>query len=275
MQKSGDSKLSAAAAEITTLPSIGFLAIGDEVVQGYTQNTNLIDLSDALRSLGARIGCSLAVRDHKESIVRAIEFLEASGCSLIITCGGLGPTHDDMTRFALAEALELPLETSQEAVAMIERSLIRRDRVGLPMQEVQALMPVGAQALENMTGIAPAWLIEHAGRRYLSLPGPPKEFNPYIQDYLIPKIEAWGYSGAERCWQLGCIGISESIIAEFLKDQDLSFEWGIYTAAERKVYIRIFCSDRTKTKRGEAAQALYQKLLGRFTRESLIEVTYI
>ncbi|GAH34767.1 unnamed protein product, partial [marine sediment metagenome] len=102
------------------IKTVGILAIGNEVLDGLVLDTNSNWMELQLVALGLQIKRLVSVRDEIEEIGKALEFaMEA--CDVVITSGGLGPTHDDMTLKAIAVALGLEVSQNAEALAIVER----------------------------------------------------------------------------------------------------------------------------------------------------------
>ena len=111
----------------------------------------------------------------------------------MVFTGGLGPTSDDLTREAVAETLDLPLDEDPETIERLERRFARR---GMPMpanNRKQALVPRGAEVLANDKGTAPGLLIDHAGKLIVLLPGPPREMKPMLEALLRGRMA--GFAG--------------------------------------------------------------------------------
>ncbi|HMP78947.1 MAG TPA: molybdopterin-binding protein [Pirellulaceae bacterium] len=196
------------------------LAIGDELTTGVRTDTNSAWLSQRLAEIGWRVVRHTTVADEHAAIVSA--FAEAVQRSrIVISTGGLGPTADDLTRQALAQAADVPLVRCTELVDHI-RSLFARS--GRPMPEsnlVQADLPEGSQAIPNAHGTAPGvdMLISRRGHaaRVFCLPGVPAEMREMWERYVAPAIADW--SGDGQVWlphTINCFGAGESQIESML-----------------------------------------------------------
>jgi nicotinamide-nucleotide amidase len=109
-------------------------------------------------------------------------------CDIIVTCGGLGPTEDDITREVIASVLSIDLELDVAHVDLMKKRWQAR---GLLMPETnvkQAYLPKDSIKLNNVHGTAPGSLIEYKKKKIFILPGPPREFIPLVQDELIPRV---------------------------------------------------------------------------------------
>tara|TARA_B100000902_G_C27304357_1_gene914576 strand:- start:1189 stop:2394 length:1206 start_codon:yes stop_codon:yes gene_type:complete len=166
---------------------IGLLSVGTEILLGDTVNTNLSKLGNELYNSGNSLTHEITVSDNELEIIAGFHFL-MENCDVVITCGGLGPTEDDITREVIAKNLNIELELDDEHVTFMKKRWQAR---GLMMPETnikQAYLPKGSTKLNNTQGTAPGSLLEIDGKKIFILPGPPREFIPLVQDELIPRI---------------------------------------------------------------------------------------
>ena len=201
---------------------IALLATGDEITTGDILNTNARDIARRLADHHMQTGVQMAVGDYLEEIEHAIHHLLDTHDGLIIT-GGLGPTSDDLTRFALAKALDLPL-VFEEAVWDAIVSRLRRYGHAHPPESnrQQALFPKNADIIQNSAGTAAGCASRYKGKPVFMLPGPPVECLPMIDNKVLPTLAADGFARPiqQKRWML--FGVSEGQIAETL-DQ-IAFE---------------------------------------------------
>ena len=175
---------------------IGLLTVGTEILLGDTLNTNLSSLGKILYNSGYSLSTELTVSDNEEDIIDGFKYLENKN-DLIILCGGLGPTEDDITKEVISKYLNLKLILDNRHVSWMEE---RWNSRGLKMPETnikQALVPDGAKKLINTKGTAPGLHLEINNKNVFILPGPPNEFIPIIKDELIPFLEN-KYKGNKR-----------------------------------------------------------------------------
>lgn len=165
------------------------VAVGAELLTPLRVDTNSLFLTGRLNELGIEVRVKTIVGDTCEDLSQV--FRHAFDRSdLVIMCGGLGPTDDDLTRAVVAEVLDLPLVEDERIVDHIRR---RFDSRGLRMPEInrrQAMVPRGAVALDNAHGTAPGLWIERQGKAVLLLPGPPRELEPMFDTLVRPRLMA-------------------------------------------------------------------------------------
>ena len=161
---------------------VGILIIGNEILDGVILDTNSNWLVARLRALALHIREFMTVRDEVPEIAKALMRMVEDGCDLIITTGGLGPTHDDKTLRGVASAFDLPLELNEDALRIVKRQYrIFYERGVIHTPEItearrkMALLPRGAQPLDNRIGGAPSVLLDRKDFTVICLPGVPAE----------------------------------------------------------------------------------------------------
>ena len=196
---------------------IEVVTIGDELLLGYTIDTNAAHLARTLAAEGVEISRRTTVGDTAEAIATGVrEALDRAGA--VITTGGLGPTSDDLTKPSIAALFGRGMVLDEEHLEWMRerfRTLFQR-----PMPEAnrqQAMLPEGARKLQNNHGSAPGiWLEDDRGRWVAMLPGVPREMRGMLADTLVPLIRE--RLGAERrvvrSRTLRTTGVGESFIAD-------------------------------------------------------------
>lgn len=162
------------------------LNVGDEVLTGKTINTNSSYLAIELEKLSINVEKVIIVGDGMEKIKKEIIDFKNSDYDILITTGGLGPTHDDLTKEAVCEALGLKLEINQKAKEKIERYFNNN----APSSNLkQAYFPSNAIILDNELGTADGAIIPHEGKHYIILVGPPYEMYPMFANGCIKYLK--------------------------------------------------------------------------------------
>lgn len=174
----------------------GIIAIGNELLDGKVLETNSNWMEIRLVKIGLEIRRLASVKDEIDEIGHALDFVRES-CDVIITSGGLGPTHDDMTLNAIATKLGVNLAENPEAIEIIKRqykTLHEKEIVqSADMTETRrkmAQLPEGSQALDNRVGGAPGVMIQDRGTTIFCLPGVPRELKFIFKDSVIPWLSS-------------------------------------------------------------------------------------
>ena len=192
------------------------LAVGTELTVGETTDTNSGELARALVSLGVTVMRISNLPDELATVVDALR-TALGRADLVVTTGGLGPTPDDLTREAVAEACgETPLV--DEATLEWLRGLWARRRQPFPeTNRKQAWVLPSGLMLANPNGTAPGWWVDRPdGRVIVTLPGPPREMRPMWANEVAPRLAARGVGVEREIRTLRLTGIGESMVAEQL-----------------------------------------------------------
>lgn len=198
---------------------VELLTIGDELLLGFTVDTNAAHLARELAAIGVGIRRRGTVGDVAEDIATAVrEALQRTGA--VITTGGLGPTSDDLTKPSIASIFGRGMRLDEEHVAWMEQRW--QQRFGRRMPEsnrAQAMLPEGATKLTNHHGSAPGiWLEDDRGRWVAMLPGVPREMRGMLADTLLPilqqRVSSQGVPTVVRSNTLRTTGVAESLLAD-------------------------------------------------------------
>ena len=189
------------------------IAVGSELLTPYRLDTNSLFLTEKLNSIGIEIRFKTVVGDVPEHLREAFSAALARS-PLIILIGGLGPTEDDINRQVVSQVLERPL---REIPEILERIAARYARTGrkMPQNNVrQALVPEGAEWLENRNGTAPGIWIEHDHKIVVMLPGPPQELEALFEQQCLPRLKKLVSGDQIRTRVLKVTGLPESEVDE-------------------------------------------------------------
>ena len=197
--------------------AIEVVTIGDELLLGFTVDTNAAHLSRELGADGFRIVRRTTCGDDADEIAAAVrDALERTGA--VITTGGLGPTSDDNTKASIAAIFGREMQFDEGIWARLVHMWKSRGWPGeVPeSNKRQAMVPAGATILENRHGSAPGiWLEDEQGRWVAMLPGVPREMRGMLADTLQPRLNARRGSQASlviRSRTVRTTGISESAL---------------------------------------------------------------
>lgn len=196
---------------------------GDELLRGDIVNSNQAYLGEKLLEVGLFATHALTVADNLGSIVEAIKAALAREPDVLLISGGLGPTEDDLTREAVAQALGVALEYRRELLQQITARFVFLSMNMPPSNRKQAALPVGATALP-FTGTAPGFWIEAGTTLIAALPGVSRELCTMWEEELAPIVRSrlstqTGSEGAGVIVRrLRVTGIGEGTLADALKD---------------------------------------------------------
>jgi nicotinamide-nucleotide amidase len=170
------------------MPDAEIIAVGSEMLTSQRIDTNSLFLTDHLNSLGVEVRRKLVIGDDRALLTGAVRHALLH-VEIVILTGGLGPTEDDVTRDAVAAALDRNLLFQKEIADSIEARFRLRGRVMPEINRRQAYVVAGAELLPNSNGTAPGQWIEHEGRLVILLPGPPGELKPLFEKECLPRLE--------------------------------------------------------------------------------------
>jgi nicotinamide-nucleotide amidase len=191
------------------------LSTGTELLRGRTIDTHLSLIARELEPLGVEIGFHATCPDDHRRLVEEIRIASARAPIVILT-GGLGPTEDDFTRAAAAEAFGRPLEFMPALWKEI-RARFRRFRI--PMAKInrrQAFVPRGARPLPNPNGSAPGFEIRSGPRLFFALPGPAREMLPMFRSRVLPRVAGLGLPRL-HIWESKVYGLPEGEVDQVVK----------------------------------------------------------
>jgi len=192
------------------------LSTGTELTTGEVADGNSVWLAAQLTGLNVEVEYQLTVGDNKQKLIWAIRQL-AEMVPLVVITGGLGPTPDDLTRFAIAEVANVQLIEKPELVKAIADFFERRRWQMKAINRVQACLPAGACGLENPIGTAPGISIQLATTTIFALPGVPREMRQMFVKHVRPWVCKKSPVQTHRI-KLRCTGTGESDIVHAIED---------------------------------------------------------
>lgn len=163
------------------------ITIGDEILLGSTLNTNAAFIGTQLFDINIPVVKTSVIGDDNLSILNEIKSA-SEVADLILITGGLGPTHDDVTRKSIVDFFKTELVDNNEVLEDIKALFEKRKRKLSPANIDQAKIPIIADAIRNSHGTAPGEWIEQDGKIYVVMPGVPYEMESMMQSYVIPKL---------------------------------------------------------------------------------------
>ena len=192
------------------------IAIGTELLLGNIANTDAQMISQGLSELGINVYYHTVVGDNPDRVRQAVD-IARSRADIIITTGGLGPTCDDLTKVALAEAFGKELIFHEPSAQRIRDRFTAMERPLTENNFQQAMVPEGCTVLDNDWGTAPGVAFEADGTHVILLPGPPKECEMMFRHRAVPYLKALS-DGVIASRTVKTFGIGESAAEALLRD---------------------------------------------------------
>ncbi len=194
-------------------PTLEIFSQGEEVVTGQIVDTNAAWLSEHAVTLGFTVTRHTAVGDKLDDLIALLQEISNRADCCICT-GGLGPTSDDLTAEAVAHAFGFPLEFDEIAFGQIKQFFTRRNRMMPESNRKQAMLPQGAERIDNVWGTAPGFSLK-AGRCWFAfLPGVPMEMRPMYLESIQPTLANRFLLRPGKLITLKTFGLGESAIQQ-------------------------------------------------------------
>jgi competence/damage-inducible protein CinA-like protein len=189
---------------------IEVICTGDEVLTGKTVNTNFTYVTQKLEDVGLSVKWETTVGDDREDLLLAFQ-LAGQRADAVIVNGGLGPTVDDLSQETAARAAGVELVLNEAWLARMEAFFARRSRVMPPNNRKQAMLPAGAEILDNPIGTACGFAVDIGKARFHFTPGVPRELRRMLEEQIIPRLLAKsGMQSAIYLKRFHSFGIGES-----------------------------------------------------------------
>ena len=195
---------------------VEILCTGDEILTGKTVNTNYSHIARRLAEVGLDVAWGTTVGDDRVSLLAAFAQAGARADAVIVN-GGLGPTVDDLSQEVAAEACGVKLVLSDYWMQRMTESYARRGRVMPANNKKQAMLPDGAEFIDNPIGTACGFAVTIGKARFLFTPGVPREMRRMLDEQVIPRLlKLGGIAGVTRLKRFHSFGIGESRADEML-----------------------------------------------------------
>ena len=193
------------------------ISIGDELLIGQVINSNQATIAEKLNSIGIYGDKMTTVGDNEADIFSAFQKAFASHDVVTVT-GGLGPTHDDITRGVVCKFFHTDSIINNDALENVKKIFAQRNSVPRKINEDQALVPRGCVVIQNRLGTAPGYFFERTGKFFIVMPGVPYEMKAMMDDFVLPFFEKYNTGLIIRHRTLKTTGIAESFLAEQIGD---------------------------------------------------------
>jgi nicotinamide-nucleotide amidase len=232
------------------------IAVGSELLTPQRVDTNSLYLTDQLNGLGVEVVTKSVIGDDLNRLADAVR-RAVSRSEIVILCGGLGPTEDDLTRDAVAAALDRKLIYHPEITEGLEQRFAQLKRKMVEVNKRQAFLIEGAEMLPNDRGTAPGQWIEDSGSCVMLLPGPPHEMKAMFTRQCLPRLARIVPRQVIQTLVLRVTGMPESdldqLIAPVYKKYANPTTTILAAAGDLQVHLRARCSTE-----GEAAALLVE-----------------
>lgn len=196
---------------------IEVLATGDEIRTGATVDSNSAHIAQVLEHAGLEAIRHTCVGDDMDMMVSILKEI-GSRADVAVVTGGLGPTIDDITAAAAAKAKGVELVLNRSALGVVENFFKSRKRDMSPSNKKQAMLPMGAESLNNPVGSAPGFFLKISRCSFFFVPGVPFEMKRMLSEEVLPRIQKLegGTGGFSLVKTLSTFGLAESVIGELL-----------------------------------------------------------
>ena len=152
------------------MKSAAIITIGDELLYGSVVDTNAAYIGQRMTETGIEPVCCMTVGDEDTRIGQALDIV-CRQADVVLVTGGLGPTHDDVTKTVIAKAIGQDLVFNPDILDTVEAMFTQRGMAMPESNRIQAYMPRNAEVLDNPVGTAPGFLVHHKGAAVFVMPG--------------------------------------------------------------------------------------------------------
>jgi nicotinamide-nucleotide amidase len=221
------------------------IAVGSEMLTPERVDTNSLYLTAELNKLGVEVVAKSVIGDDRERLAAAIR-LSMSRSPILILSGGLGPTEDDVTRDAVAQALDRKLVFHEEIATWLAERFAKARRKMAEINKRQAFLIEGADMLSNDRGTAPGQWVEESGAVAMLLPGPPHELKSMFERHCIPRLARIVPRQIIRTLFLRVTGMPESDLDELISPVYKKYENPVCTIlaahGDLQIHLRAHCT---------------------------------
>jgi nicotinamide-nucleotide amidase len=250
---------------------IEIICTGDEVLTGKIVNSNFSTISQKLEDFGLAVRWGTTVGDDREELLRAFRQAGERADAVIVN-GGLGPTIDDLSQEIAAKAAGVDLVLNEDWLARMQAYFEKRSRQMPANNRKQAMLPAGAEVLDNPIGTACGFAVDIGKARFFFTPGVPRELRRMLDEQIVPRLlERSGVKAVIHLKRFHSYGLGESRVDAMLEGVEAlapegSVKLGFrahYPQLETKLTVRGSDADDVERKLGPV-QAEVRKRLGNF-----------
>ncbi|MFB3119181.1 MAG: competence/damage-inducible protein A [Stenotrophomonas maltophilia] len=235
-------------------------SIGTELLMGELTDTNASWIASRLPPLGIQLQWMSIIGDSLDMLSEAFQ-LGLQRSDVIFTTGGLGPTQDDLTREAVAQALGETPTVQEEVVRGLEKYFQGRGMT-MPSHNIkQAHLIPSAQFIRNRNGTAPGWWVENQGKIIVCMPGPPGEMHPIWEEEVAPRLREMVDEEVTVTRNIKTLGMSEAAIDEEISEffgQENPY-LGIYSKADG-IHLRVIARAKDEARARELIQPVEEAI---------------
>ena len=244
------------------------VSVGTELLLGEITDTNATHISQQFADIGVDLHYRHTVGDNLQRLAGVLE-TATSRSDVVVLCGGLGPTADDITRDAIAQVTDRPLRRDAAAVDHLREFFQERGRTPTQSNFKQCDVPAGGELLQNTCGTAPGVFVQHHGTMIFAVPGPPPEMREMMRLAVLPKLIERGSRDGGRLYSrvLRLADIGESNVASLFEDliENQTDPTIALYASPGEVKVRLATKDPVEASAGrrlDATEALLREGLG-------------
>ena len=195
---------------------IEIICTGDEVLTGKIVNTNFSYMAQKLEDFGLSVAWGTIVGDDRDELLAAFR-MAGERADAVIVNGGLGPTVDDLSQEIAARAAGVDLVLNEDWLVRMEDFFRRRNRVMSENNRKQAMLPIGAEILDNPIGTACGFALDIGKARFFFTPGVPRELFRMLEEQIIPRLlTRGGTPGVIHLKRFHSYGLGESHVDQLL-----------------------------------------------------------
>ncbi|MGY5452691.1 CinA family nicotinamide mononucleotide deamidase-related protein [Agarivorans sp. MS3-6] len=225
---------------------IEMLSTGDEVLQGDIADTNAAWCGQVLNEMGLGFSRRQTVADQLDDIVDALK-QAAQRSDWVLVNGGLGPTSDDLSAEAAASLTGKPLQLNTAWLAQLQQWYQSQNIVMPESNLKQAMLPEGAELVDNPIGTACGFIVEHAGAKLLFTPGVPSEFKKMVMQQWLPQLQALNPESNGEVKRFYTFGLSESSLSDRFDQLELPKGARLgYRSARPSIEVKLFYPSKTQ-----------------------------
>jgi competence/damage-inducible protein CinA-like protein len=225
------------------------IAVGSEMLTPERLDTNSLYITAELNKLGVEVVAKSVIGDDRERLATAVR-QALSRSAILVLSGGLGPTEDDVTREAVAQALDRKLVFQDEIATWLAERFAKARRKMAEINKRQAFLIEGAEMLSNDRGTAPGQWVEESGAVAMLLPGPPHELKSMFERHCIPRLARLVPKQAIRTLFWRVTGMAESDLDELIAPVYKKYENPVTTIlaanGDLQIHLRARCDSEVE-----------------------------